>query len=93
MRPHARTSTGELVAERVHFTNVPANMDNVVVTLHGEPVAEIRPLEQGKGGIEERVKELIARGVLIPAKGPKARAKPGKPVPGALRRLLDDRGE
>jgi prevent-host-death family protein len=66
---------------------------NVIVTLHGEPVAEIRPLEKAKGGIEGRVTELIARGVLIPAAGPRARIKPGKPVPGALRRLLDDRNE
>ena len=62
-----------------------------VVTLHGEPVAEIRPLEKAKAGIEERVRELVARGVLIPAKGPRARIKPRPPVPGALRRFLDDR--
>ncbi|MFI5311407.1 MAG: hypothetical protein ACHQQ3_09255 [Gemmatimonadales bacterium] len=56
-----------------------------------EPMAEIEPLKKTKAGIEERVRELVARGALIPAKGPRTRIKLRRPVPGALRRLLDGR--
>ena len=63
----------------------------VVVTLHGEPVVEIRPLAPKPEGIAARMKSLVERGILTPAK-PKARS-PRVAVrrPGALKRFLDDR--
>jgi prevent-host-death family protein len=69
---------------------------SVVITLHGEPVAELRPYQepQHQQTLEERIAELTARGEIIPAKlkpsDPRA-FQPGKPVSGALQRFLDDR--
>ncbi len=68
----------------------------VVITVHGEPVAELRPYQkpEGKQTLAERIAELTASGELIPS-----RRVPGdpdafpvlKPVPGALQRFLDER--
>lgn len=63
----------------------------VVVTVHGEPVAEIRALEERAGGIDARIEELRRRGALAEPKDRKARIRPGRQVPGALKRFLDDR--
>ena len=37
----------------------------VTVSYRGEPVAEIRPLEKRKQTLEERIRELELRGVLV----------------------------
>ena len=63
----------------------------VTVSYRGEPVAEIRPLEKRKQTLEERIRELELRGVLVRAKGPRKPFKMGKPVPGALERFLAER--
>ena len=63
----------------------------VIVTLHGEPVAEIRPIDRKSGGLEARMKDLEERGILVPAENPRAKLKPGPRRPGALKRFLDDR--
>jgi prevent-host-death family protein len=67
-----------------------------VITVHGEPVAELRPVEQvlAPQTTEERIAELTARGVITPAKLKPSdpRAFPlGKKSPGALKRFLEDR--
>jgi prevent-host-death family protein len=67
-----------------------------VITVHGEPVAELRPVEmlERKQTFEERIAELTARGIITPAamKPSDPRAFPiGEHVPGALQRFLDDR--
>ncbi len=68
----------------------------VVITVHGEPVAELRPYQkpERKQTLAERIAELTARGEITPARmqpsDPEA-FRPGKPVPGALQRFLDDR--
>ena len=62
----------------------------VTITWHGEPVAEIRPLES-RVGLEARLDRLRERGVLVaprqdaPAPGPVLRR------PGALARFLAER--
>lgn len=66
------------------------------ITVHGVPVAELRPIEREdkKQTTEERIAELTARGLITPAtmKPSDPRAFPmGEPVPGALQRFLDDR--
>ena len=67
-----------------------------VITVHGEPVAELRPIEKvdRKQTFEERVAELRSRGEILPAKRP-AGERPnftlGKRKPGALKRFLDER--
>lgn len=63
----------------------------VVVTLHGEPVAEIRPIEAAQGGLEQRLEELAERGMLVrPASGASGLRTVAR-RPGALARFLADR--
>jgi prevent-host-death family protein len=67
-----------------------------VITVHGEPVAELRPIEAVAKvqTTEERIADLTARGLITPAKMEPSdpRAFPiGTHVPGALQRFLDDR--
>ena len=67
-----------------------------VITVHGEPVAELRPIEAQPAtpSLDQRVAEMTARGEVIPSK-----RKPsdpgafplGKRKPGALKRFLEDR--
>ncbi len=66
------------------------------ITVHGEPVAELRPIEREnkKQTTEERIAELTARGVITPSTMHPSdpRAFPiGEHVPGGLQRFLDDR--
>jgi prevent-host-death family protein len=63
----------------------------VLVTLHGTPVAEIRPVEQAAGGLADRLERLAERGIVIRAERPATRIRPVRRKPGALRRFLDDR--
>jgi len=63
----------------------------VIVTLHGEPVVEIRPIAAKNEGIEARIKELEERGILSPPENPRAKFKPVARVPGALKRFLEER--
>jgi prevent-host-death family protein len=68
----------------------------VTITLHGEPVAELRPLQKPDRPptVEERLADLAARGHLLPAarrpSDPLVLAL-GRKKPGALRRFLDER--
>ncbi|MEO6331658.1 MAG: type II toxin-antitoxin system prevent-host-death family antitoxin [Gemmatimonadaceae bacterium] len=64
---------------------------HVTITLHGEPVAELRPVGKSAMGLAARLKELEERGVLIPAVDPRAPLKPIARRPGALKRFLDER--
>jgi prevent-host-death family protein len=66
------------------------------ITVHGEPVAELRPIEAPPHPqtLAERIAELEALGAIGPSTRP-AGQKPKFPigtyVPGALQRFLDDR--
>ena len=67
---------------------------SVVVTWHGEPVAEIRPTEAPRAGLDARLGELAERGILVRPKGRAKRdVRPVARKPGALDRFLADRGE
>lgn len=68
-----------------------------IITVHGEPVAELRPIpkpEPRRQTLEERIAELTARGQISAPERP-AGVKPffplGDPLPGALQRFLDER--
>jgi prevent-host-death family protein len=65
----------------------------VIVTLHGEPVAEIRSISPSSTDLGARIEQLVERGIIIrnqkPAPHPQAVAK----RPGALKRFLADRDE
>lgn len=63
----------------------------VVVTVHGEPAVEIRPVAKKAQSFEERFEELVARGVIIPAKSNRRSFKTIVRRPGALKRFLEER--
>ena len=71
-----------------------------VITVHGVPAAELRPItpvSKAKQTMEERLQELEARGVLSkskyePGERPSFTAwLTGEPVPGGLQRFLEER--
>ena len=63
----------------------------ITVTVHGEPVAEIRPLEAARTGLAARLTALADRGVLVrPRTGPTAGGAVAR-RPGALARFLAER--
>lgn len=67
----------------------------VTITLHGRPVAELRPLEPNAGPktTAERHAEMERAGHIHPVEGTAGRAKYplGVRRPGALKRFLDER--
>jgi prevent-host-death family protein len=68
--------------------------ETVVVSYHGRPVAEIRPLpEAADEPIQERVERLRATGVLTPPPAPQGEFRRIARRPGALRRFLAERDE
>ncbi|MCC7053845.1 MAG: type II toxin-antitoxin system prevent-host-death family antitoxin [Gemmatimonadaceae bacterium] len=68
-----------------------------IITVHGEPVAELRPItppEKKPQTLEERIAELEARGEITPAVGHPSEFLDlpfGDAAPGALQRFLEDR--
>lgn len=68
----------------------------IVITVHGQPAAELRPVEKlpRQQTLEERLAEMEARGEITPAV-----RKPGAAIalrkivrrPGALKRFLKER--
>jgi prevent-host-death family protein len=66
---------------------------SAIITVHGEPVAEIRPISDApaRESFEERIARLTAEGVIIPAKSNTREFKAIAHRPGALKRFLDDR--
>ena len=69
------------------------NGERVVITSHGEPVAELRPIEKREEALDERIARLQREGQISPARVPPAKGswKPVARRPGALQRFLDDR--
>lgn len=65
----------------------------VTVSYRGEPVAEIRPTQQGPETIEDRLDELERRGILVSSGQPEQSLMALARRPGALQRFLDERNE
>ena len=64
----------------------------VTITHHGEPVAEIRPVEPpGTGGLEARIVELEERGAVVRASGSGSGLQVVARRAGALQRFLAER--
>lgn len=63
----------------------------VVITVHGQPAAELRPIESGGTGLEERLSHLEQRGVVVRREMETARLEPIAKRTGALARFLADR--
>jgi prevent-host-death family protein len=66
--------------------------ESIVISYHGEPVAEIRPVPvRGEEKLDERIRRLEDGGVIIRATGPIECLNTVASRPGALRRFLEDR--
>ena len=66
--------------------------DTVVVTYHGQPVAEIRPIAQpNENTLAARLARLEEKGILQPAAGVRRRLRKVVRRPRALDRFLEDR--
>jgi prevent-host-death family protein len=63
----------------------------VIVSYHGKPVAEIRPVQADSATIDERVRGLQEAGVLTPATKRSEKWKAIRRKPGALERFLEER--
>ena len=91
----AKKKTYSLYEAKTHLSAIVRRVregDSVVVTVHGQPVAEIRPIPAAKQTLEERIVELTAKGIITPAKkGPPFVFKSIARRPGALKRFLDER--
>jgi prevent-host-death family protein len=63
----------------------------VVVTLRGEPVAEIRSIPPRSGGLGARMEQLVERGIIVRNPRPGGAVRRMIKRPGSLKRFLDDR--
>lgn len=63
----------------------------VIVTLHGEPVAEIRPLAEREDSLEARLDGLADRGIVVRPDAQRPDLKTVSRRPGALARFLTER--
>ena len=63
----------------------------VTVSYRGEPVAEVRPIQERAATIEERLEDLERRGILVGPREPRTPFEGGVHVPGALKRFLEER--
>ena len=79
---------------RVQFAKVLRQVregEMVTVSYRGEPVAEIRPIQEEPATIEARLADLERRGVLTRPTQPRLRLKPVAHRPEALQRFLAER--
>ena len=86
-------STSEARARFSELLRLVRSGTPVIVTHHGEPVAEIHPIEQKPQTIDERLDELERRGVLVCSREPRTLLQPVARRSGALDRFLAERDE
>ena len=65
----------------------------VVVTVHGVPAAEIRPVAPEETGLGARLDRLAERGVLVRPSDRRVAIRTSARRPGALKRFLAERDE
>ncbi|MDE3151877.1 MAG: type II toxin-antitoxin system prevent-host-death family antitoxin [Gemmatimonadota bacterium] len=65
----------------------------VIVTVHGEPAAQITPVTAPPAGLAARLEALAQRGALVEPRDPDAPLSVGPHKRGALSRFLADRNE
>jgi prevent-host-death family protein len=63
----------------------------VLVSYHGETVAEIRPVGSQGTDLERRLQVLEGLGVISETQERRGRLQPIEPRPGGLQRFLEDR--
>jgi prevent-host-death family protein len=67
---------------------------SVVVTVHGEAVAEIRPMAAAETDLDQRLDQLAERGILVrPERDDRSTLRLVARRRGALARFLADRGK
>ena len=62
----------------------------VTITYHGEPVAEMRPFDEGED-LGQRLERMQRNGTLVISPEPFERPAPLADRPGALQRFIDER--
>jgi prevent-host-death family protein len=62
----------------------------LTITYHGEPVAELRPIQK-KSNLEERLAWLESQGCLTRGRSLRGKLRPLAHRPGALKRFLEER--
>jgi prevent-host-death family protein len=85
-----RYSTYEAKARFSELLKKVRNGRIVTITYHGEPVAELRPIEKQRG-LEERMAWLESQGCLVRARRPRGKLEPIAHIPGALAEFLAER--
>ena len=65
----------------------------VTVSYRGEPVAEIRPIQQGPDTLENRLNDLERRGIIVDSGQPRQQLSALADRPGALQRFLGERNK
>ena len=63
----------------------------ILISRHGEPIAEVRPIATAQGSIGERIAELVARGIVVERRGPAMVFDPVASRSGALKQFLEER--
>ena len=63
----------------------------VVITVHGEPAVEMRPVAPEGAGLEQRLDRLRERGLVVSRRSTKIEKQPLQRRKGALKRFLDSR--
>ncbi len=66
---------------------------SVIVTVHGEPAVEIRPVGPPPADLAARIEDLVQRGTLVEPRDPGAPLAVGPRKRGALKRFLVERDE
>ncbi len=64
---------------------------HVVVTVHGKPVVEMRPIEEKHRGLRARMEALAERGILVRPESPRKPPATLARRQGALKRFLESR--
>ena len=65
--------------------------DTVTISYHGKPVAEIRPIRETARTLQDRVRDLEERGIIVGSGEPRGKLRTLARRPGALKRFLRDR--
>ena len=65
----------------------------ITISYHGRPVAEVRPIEEGGKGIEDRLRRLQDRGAIVRSVEPRGDFRTLSRKRGALGRFLSERSE
>lgn len=88
--------TYSLYEAKTHFSEIVRQVrelgTTVIVSYHGQPVAEIRPVETAsRDPFSARLAEMIGRGEVVPGNGERLCLHAVATKPGALRRFLEER--